>query len=77
MPEWDGVERRRQKPGRLTPLMLESLLELPRQLWLEYLRRGIARRAKDQPAVKIPGRQRLTAQVNVASEEVSVASDAR
>ena len=76
MPEWDGVERRRQKPAR-TPLMLESLLELPRQLWLEYLRRGIARRAKNQPAVRIPARHRLTPQVNVAAEEVGVVSEAR
>ncbi|HJP58743.1 MAG TPA: hypothetical protein VJ865_02040 [Gemmatimonadaceae bacterium] len=45
MPEWDGVERRRQKPEPRKPYMIGSLLAFGRKLWLEYLRRGIARPA--------------------------------
>jgi hypothetical protein len=44
MPEWNGVERRSHEPvQRRGPLLIGSLLEFTRRLWLDYLRRGIAR----------------------------------
>lgn len=43
MPDENGIERRRQKTERRVPPAMRALLDFGRRLWLDYLRRGIAR----------------------------------
>lgn len=43
MPDENGIERRKPKTVRPVPPAVRWLVDFSRNLWLDYLRRGIAR----------------------------------